>query len=96
MIRAKFPCVAVALAWTPAPDTVAIYRIYQSWTGEGPDAKCAPMGELVYTTDVGVRGTRFVLPGANLGGGGRCLYIEAANRAGASAWVRFDDDFTTP
>lgn len=83
-------CVTVDLTWIPDRGTDAVYRIYQTWSGEGADAACLPaVAQLVAVSAPNVTAMTVGPLQNNVGGGGRCLYVAAANSAGESAPVQF-------
>lgn len=89
-------CVTVDLGWIPAPGTDAVYRIYQTWSGEGADAACRPALSLLVAVSAPNVTAMTVGPlETSVGGGGRCLYVAAANSAGESARVQFSGSLSS-
>lgn len=89
-------CVTVDLGWIPAPGTDAVYRIYQTWSGEGADAACLPSLSLLVAVSTPNATAMTVGPlETSVGGGSRCLYVAAANSAGESARVQFSGSLSS-
>jgi hypothetical protein len=81
----------VDLGWVPAPGTNALYRIYETWSGEGVGAACDRADATLIATSPPNAAAITVGPLAmSVGGGELCLYVAAANSAGESGRVKFE------
>jgi hypothetical protein len=81
-------CRQTDLAWQSTAAEGTWFKIYQAWPGEG-GGTCASVqseAEVVIQTPPDAR-TALLYNGMATGGGGRCLWITAANGAGESAQV---------